>query len=88
MKSFKGLRDPVRHHHEKLDGSGYPDGLKGEDIPITTRVLTVADIFDALTSDRSYRKALTYDEAIKVLEGDGRKGLLDNRVVKALKEVL
>ncbi len=88
LKSFQSLADPIRHHHEKLDGSGYPDGLTADNISLVTRILTVADIFDALTSDRPYRKALSYDEAIKVLEEDVQKGRLDDKVVKALKEVL
>jgi putative nucleotidyltransferase with HDIG domain len=53
----------VRHHHERWDGTGYPDGLKGEDIPIVARVVTVADVFDAITSNRPYRTALALSEA-------------------------
>ncbi|AEH51768.1 HD domain-containing phosphohydrolase [Pseudothermotoga thermarum] len=53
----------VRHHHERYDGKGYPDGLKGEDIPLLSRILCVADSFDAMTTDRPYRKALTLDQA-------------------------
>ncbi len=58
----------VRHHHERWDGTGYPDGLVGEEIPIGARILAVADCFDALTSDRPYRKALPTAEAIAFLE--------------------
>lgn len=54
----------VRYHHEKYDGSGYPDGLKGESIPLGARIITVADSFDAMTSDRSYRKKMTVQEAL------------------------
>jgi len=57
----------VRAHHEKWDGTGYPDGLKGEEIPIGARILSVADCLDALASDRPYRKALTLEEAVKHL---------------------
>jgi HD-GYP domain-containing protein (c-di-GMP phosphodiesterase class II) len=53
----------VRHHHERFDGAGYPDGLRGEDIPYVARVVTVADVFDAITSNRPYRRALALDEA-------------------------
>ena len=57
------LKTIVRHHHERWDGKGYPDGLKGEEIPLESRIITVVDAFDAMTSDRSYRKALSFQEA-------------------------
>jgi diguanylate cyclase (GGDEF)-like protein/putative nucleotidyltransferase with HDIG domain len=62
----------VRHHHERWDGRGYPDGLRADQIPITARILTVADCFDAVREDRQYRKAMTQEEAIRFLrEGGG-----------------
>jgi putative nucleotidyltransferase with HDIG domain len=62
----------VRHHHERWDGRGYPDGLKGEEIPLTARVLSVVDCFDAVREDRQYRKAMTREQAINfILEGIG-----------------
>ncbi|MBC7930222.1 MAG: HD domain-containing protein [Rubrivivax sp.] len=62
----------VRHHHERWDGRGYPDGLKGEEIPLTARILSVVDCFDAVREDRQYRKAMTREEAISfILEGIG-----------------
>lgn len=62
----------VRHHHERWDGRGYPDGLRGDEIPITARILTVADCFDAVREDRQYRKAMTREQAISLLkEGSG-----------------
>ena len=73
----------VRAHHEKWDGSGYPFGLKGEDIPIGARILSAVDYLDALASDREYRRAMPLDEAMKVVESEAGKGL-DPRVVKAL----
>lgn len=63
----------VRHHHERWDGNGYPDGLKGEDIPITARILTVVDCFDAVREDRQYRKGLTRGQAIDFLIRDKGK---------------
>jgi HD-GYP domain-containing protein (c-di-GMP phosphodiesterase class II) len=73
----------VRHHHEAWDGSGYPDGLAGEAIPLGARILAVADTFDALTSDRPYRSRLDLDRAVAILrEGAGRQW--DPVVVAAL----
>jgi diguanylate cyclase (GGDEF)-like protein/putative nucleotidyltransferase with HDIG domain len=63
----------VRHHHERWDGNGYPDGLKGEEIPITARILTVVDCFDAVREDRQYRKGLTRGQAIDLLIRDKSK---------------
>jgi putative nucleotidyltransferase with HDIG domain len=57
----------VRHHHENWDGSGYPDGLRGDEIPMAARILSVVDCFDALTSDRPYRGALTPERALAVI---------------------
>jgi putative nucleotidyltransferase with HDIG domain len=73
----------IRHHHERWDGSGYPDGLAGDAIPIEARVVAVADVFDALTSTRSYRAALPRDVALAtLLAAAGRT--LDERVVAAM----
>jgi HD-GYP domain-containing protein (c-di-GMP phosphodiesterase class II) len=58
----------VRHHHERMDGTGYPDGLAGDDIPIGARVISVADTFDAITSARAYRKPRTHKQAIEILQ--------------------
>ena len=64
------IRPIVRWHHERWDGSGYPDGLRGEEIPLTARILCVADVYDALTTTRSYRPALSRDEALTIMERD------------------
>lgn len=70
----------VRHHHERWDGKGYPDGLSGEDIPLTARILTVVDCFDAVREDRQYRKGMTREEAIDlIVRGSGTQ--YDPRVV-------
>jgi HD-GYP domain-containing protein (c-di-GMP phosphodiesterase class II) len=60
-----GIADLILKHHEKWDGTGYPLGLKGEEIPIECRILAIADAFDAMTSDRPYRKAKTVEEALE-----------------------
>jgi diguanylate cyclase (GGDEF)-like protein/putative nucleotidyltransferase with HDIG domain len=70
----------VRHHHERWDGKGYPDGLKGEEIPLTARILAVVDCFDAVREDRQYRKGLTREQAIELLKKD-RGTHFDPRVV-------
>jgi putative nucleotidyltransferase with HDIG domain len=77
----------VRHHHEHYDGSGYPDGLKGEEIPIGSRIVLVADAFNAMTTDRPYRRALTPREALRILE-ENAGTQFDPAVVRALKSVL
>jgi HD-GYP domain-containing protein (c-di-GMP phosphodiesterase class II) len=61
---LRDLTPAVRHHHERYDGKGYPDGLSGEAIPFTARIITVADSFEAMTSDRPYRRALTFEKAL------------------------
>lgn len=61
------------HHHEAMDGSGYPNGLKGEEIPLEARIVGVADVYDALREDRPYRNGMSHDQAMAILlEGDGR----------------
>jgi putative nucleotidyltransferase with HDIG domain len=68
LKDVKGLEDIakiIRHHHERFDGKGYPDGLKGKDIPLGSRIIALADSFDAMTRPRPYRKAKTEQEALK-----------------------
>jgi diguanylate cyclase (GGDEF)-like protein/putative nucleotidyltransferase with HDIG domain len=77
----------VRHHHERWDGRGYPDGLKGDEIPITARVLTVSDCFDAVREDRQYRKAMTRDQAIAMLK-EGSGTVFDPTVVSVFLENL
>jgi len=68
IKSFKDLVPAVYHHHEQFDGDGYPDGIKGTAIPLHARIIAIADTFDAMTSSRSYRKALSFRTALSELE--------------------
>jgi putative nucleotidyltransferase with HDIG domain len=70
----------IRHHHERADGSGYPDGLAGDAIPVGARIVAVADVYDALTSDRPYRPALSVDEALAHLMTQAGRGL-DEEIV-------
>jgi putative two-component system response regulator len=69
------------YHHERWDGSGYPHGLKGEEIPLAARVFAIVDVFDALTSDRPYRKAWTYEKAYQYIELQAGKHF-DPEIVK------
>jgi len=70
----------VRHHHEHYDGTGYPDGQEGDEIPLPSRIIMLADAFDAMTTDRPYRKALTRKEAFQRI-GQGRGKQFDPRIV-------
>jgi len=74
LKSFRHVLPIIRHHHEKLDGSGYPDGLKGKDIPLTAQIMQTVDIYDALTTSRPYRKALSPKEAFAIMDTEVKKG--------------
>ena len=84
---FEAAARVIRHHHERWDGSGYPDKLAGDAIAIEARIVAVADVFDALTSARAYRPALTRDSALSVLTNEAGR-TLDQSVVAALLSVL
>jgi len=77
----------IRHHHERWDGSGYPDGLVGRSIPLGARIVAVADVFDALTSTRPYRVAISADAAIERLAAEAGR-TLDPDVVSVTVQVL
>jgi HD-GYP domain-containing protein (c-di-GMP phosphodiesterase class II) len=68
IPGFEDVRLGVRHHHEKWNGLGYPDGLAGKEIPRIARILTLADVYDAITEDRPYRKGFTREESLQFLE--------------------
>ena len=74
VRSFDAVRPIVRHHHERLDGRGYPDGLSGDRIPLLAQIVSIVDVFDALTSDRPYRKALPTATAYQMMRDDARGG--------------
>jgi putative two-component system response regulator len=80
LKSFQLVLPIIRHHHEKMNGTGYPDKLKGEKIPLTARILQVVDVYDALTTSRPYKPALTVEEALSVMRKEVRKGWWDPNV--------
>jgi putative two-component system response regulator len=74
LRSLKNVRPIVRHHHERLDGSGYPDGLRGDAIPLMAQIMGIVDVFDALTTERPYRVALPVEQAIDQLWRDVARG--------------
>jgi putative two-component system response regulator len=77
LKSFRDVLPIIRHHHEKMDGTGYPDGLKDEQIPITARVMTIVDIFDSLTTERPYRRAMSSEDAFRIMREEAQRGWWD-----------
>lgn len=81
------VRSMVRSHHERWDGKGYPDGLSRRDIPLPARIISVADVYDALTSDRSYRKAYTHEDARRMLDENAGAGL-DPKLVALFHQVV
>ncbi len=88
MKTMRRILPIVYHHHERLDGSGYPDGISGGDIPQVVRIVSVANVFDVLTTTRAYRAAMTFEQAWNVIDEEVARGRLDPDLVKALKEVV
>ncbi len=87
VRQLKDIIPGIQHHHENYDGSGYPDHLKGEEIPIVARVIAVADVFDAMTTERPYQRAMDAEYALgKIAAGIGKR--FDGRVVNALEKAL
>ena len=84
QKNLGSALDVIRYHHEKLDGSGYPDGLKGEQISTVARIMAVVDIYDALITGRPYRKAMPCEKALQILRNEAEEGKLDQKIVKNL----
>ena len=78
----------IRHHHEKLDRSGYPDGLGAQHLSMAARIMAVVDIYDALTSDRPYRRAFSREEALQLLKKEAEAGKLDQRIVEDLSQLV
>jgi putative two-component system response regulator len=82
LQSMEPVLPIIRHHHERWDGSGYPDGLRGERIPLLARVLQIADIYDALTSPRPYKPAFDSKDALRTIEQETARGWRDPEIVK------
>src|SRR5467141_432224 len=87
LRSFRNVLPIIRHHHEKWNGSGYPDGLKGEQIPLTARILQITDIYDALTTDRPYRKALSQEKAFAIMREEVKRGWWDGSILDEFEAV-
>ena len=82
LRSLQAVRPIIRHHHERLDGSGYPDGLRGEAIPLIAQIMGVVDVFDAITTTRSYQRAISAEEAAAVLRDQVQRGWRSSQVVE------
>jgi cyclic di-GMP phosphodiesterase len=88
LKSFRLVLPIIRHHHEKMDGTGYPDGLKGEKIPLTARILQIVDVYDALTTARPYKRALSSVEALEIMAQEVRRGWWDSNVFSEFEKLI
>ena len=88
LKGMKDILPIIRHHHERLNGTGYPDGLKGQQIPDVVRVINIVDIFDALTSRRSYKEAFTPVKTFRVMWEEVERGWWDGDVLKVWEDLV
>jgi putative two-component system response regulator len=86
LRSFRLVLPIIRHHHEKLDGSGYPDGLRGDAIPITARILQIVDVYDALTTERPYKRAFSITDAIQTMKEEVAKGWWDPHIFEQFEQ--
>jgi len=77
LRTFRLVLPIIRHHHERHDGSGYPDGLRGDEIPLSAAILQLADVYDALTTDRPYRKASSSEVALEIMDEEAMRGWWD-----------
>lgn len=88
LRSFRHVLPIIRYHHERLDGSGYPDRLRGDKIPLTARILQTVDVYDALATDRPYRKALASHEAFRTMREEVRRGWWDGDLVDEFEPIV
>jgi putative two-component system response regulator len=88
LKSMRLVLPIIRHHHEKRDGSGYPDGLHGDQIPLAARILQLADVYDALTTDRPYRTAVCSQSALRLMQEESGLGWWDADLFDAFREMI
>jgi putative two-component system response regulator len=88
LKSFRPVLPIIRHHHEKRDGSGYPDGRSGEEIPLAARILQLADVYDALTTNRPYRTAVPSEEALQIMDDEAKLGWWDQDLFNKFRDMI
>jgi putative two-component system response regulator len=88
LKTFRLVLPIIRHHHEKHNGSGYPDGLSGDEIPLTARILQLSDVYDALTTDRPYKVAFTPEVALDLMGEEAERGWWDRGLFEAFREMI
>jgi len=88
LRTFRLVLPIIRHHHERHDGSGYPDGLRGSEIPLTAGILQLADVYDALTTDRPYRAAIPREVALSTMEEEAERGWWDRDLFVAFRKIM
>jgi putative two-component system response regulator len=88
LRTLDDVRPLIRHHHERWDGSGYPDGLSGEAIPLGARIMAVVDVYDALRTARAYKPAMSLERTLDVLKAERDAGAWDPIIVNAFLGVL
>lgn len=88
LRTMRGVLPIIRYHHERWDGTGYPDGLAGDEIPYIAQVFQIIDIYDALTSERPYKPAFTPEEALKIINEETNKGWRNPKLVKEFIEFI
>ena len=82
LRSLRSVRPIIRHHHERLDGSGYPDGLRGSEIPLVAQITSIVDVFDAVTTQRPYQPVKPMEQALEVLREQAHRGWRDSTLVE------
>jgi putative two-component system response regulator len=87
LRTLRLVLPIIRHHHEKMDGTGYPDGLRGDQIPLPARILTIVDVYDALTTERPYRRALSRADALRTMQAEVDRGWWDRDVLRKFEKL-
>lgn len=88
LRSLQAVRPIIRHHHERLDGSGYPDGLQGTEVPLLAQIIGVVDVYDAITSRRPYQPAQSASDALQLLRQEVQRGWRQREIVDAFEGII